>query len=41
MFFAQHTLFDPTGRITAGLLDLEYPHLDSVDVAALAITARR
>jgi chromate transporter len=39
VFFALHTLFDSTGRVTAGPLDFEYPHLASVDVAALAITA--
>lgn len=39
VFFALHTLFDSTGRVTAGPFDFEYPHLASVDVAALAITA--
>jgi chromate transporter len=39
VFFALHTLFDSTGRVTAGPLDFEYPHLASVEVAALAITA--
>ncbi|WP_210651113.1 chromate efflux transporter [Nocardioides sp. SYSU D00065] len=39
VFFALHTLFDQTGRVTAGPLDLEYPHLDSVQWAAVAITA--
>ncbi|GAA5107727.1 chromate efflux transporter [Alloalcanivorax gelatiniphagus] len=39
VFFALHTLFDATGRVTAGPLDVEYPHLASIDVAALAITA--
>jgi chromate transporter len=39
VFFALHTLFDSTGRITSGPLDLEYPHLASLDGAALAITA--
>jgi chromate transporter len=39
VFFALHTLFGSTGRVTVGPLDLEYPHLASVDVAALAITA--
>ena len=38
VFFALHTLFDDTGRVTAGALDLEYPHLASLDPAALAIT---
>ena len=39
VFFALHTLFDSTGQVTAGPLDFEYPHLGSVDVAALGITA--
>jgi chromate transporter len=39
VFFALHTLFDSTGRVGAGPLDLEYPHLASLDPAALAITA--
>jgi chromate transporter len=39
VFFALHTLFDSTGHVTAGPFDFEYPHLASVDVAALAITA--
>ena len=39
LFFAVHTLFDSTGRVTAGPLDVEYPHLASVDVTAVAITA--
>jgi chromate transporter len=39
VFFALHTLFDSTGQVTAGPFDFEYPHLASVDVAALAITA--
>jgi chromate transporter len=38
VFFALHTLFDSTGRVGAGPLDLEYPHLASLDPAALAIT---
>ena len=38
VFFALHTLFEATGRVTAGPLDLAYPHLASLDVAALAIT---
>ena len=38
VFFALHTLFDETGRVTAGPLDIEYPLLASIDVAALAIT---
>lgn len=39
VFFALHTLFDATGRVTAGPLNFEYPRLASVQVAALAITA--
>ncbi len=38
LFFALHTLFGSTGRVTTGPLDLEYPHLDSVQWAPLAIT---
>jgi len=38
VFFALHTLFDDTGRVTAGPFDLEYPHLASIHWAALAIT---
>ena len=38
VFFTLHTLFDSTGRVTEGPLDLEYPHLASLDGAALAIT---
>ena len=37
VYFALHTLFGETGRVTAGPLDLEYPHLASLDWAALAI----
>jgi chromate transporter len=39
VFFALHTLFDDTGRVAAGPLDFEYPHLASIQWAALAITA--
>ncbi|UFN44678.1 chromate efflux transporter [Nocardioides okcheonensis] len=39
LFFALHTLFDATGRLTAGPLDLEYPRLASLDVPSLALTA--
>jgi chromate transporter len=39
VFFALHTLFGDTGRVTAGPLDIEYPHLASVQWDALAITA--
>jgi chromate transporter len=38
VFFALHTLFEATGRVTAGPLDLAYPHLVSLDPASLAIT---
>ena len=39
VFFAVHTLFDDTGRVAAGPFDFEYPHLASIQWAALAITA--
>lgn len=39
VFFALHTLFDETTRITAWSLDLELPVLGSVQWDALAITA--
>jgi len=39
VFFALHTLFTDTGRVTWGPFDLEYPHLDSLQVTQLAITA--
>ena len=39
VFFALHTLFAETGRVTWGPLDLEYPHLDSLQLTQLAITA--
>lgn len=38
VFFALHTLFDSTGRLAAGPLDVEYPHLSSIDLTALVIT---
>ncbi|GAB2869881.1 chromate efflux transporter [Nocardioides pacificus] len=38
VFFALHTLFDETGRVTTGPLNLAYPELDSLQPAALAIT---
>lgn len=38
VFFTLHTLFDETGRLTAGVLDVEYPVLGSLDLASLAIT---
>lgn len=39
VYFALHTLFDDTSRITRGPLNFEYPHLDSIQWAALTITA--
>jgi chromate transporter len=39
VFFALHTLFADTTRVTAGLLDFEVPLLGSIQWAALAITA--
>ncbi|HZJ05121.1 MAG TPA: chromate efflux transporter [Nocardioidaceae bacterium] len=39
VFFALHTLFEDTSRFTAGPFKFEYPHLGSVQWAALAITA--
>ena len=39
VFFALHTLFGDTERLTAGPLDLEYPVLSSVRWAAVGITA--
>lgn len=39
VFFALHTLFGETARLTAGPLAVEYPVLSSIDLAALAITA--
>ncbi|WP_439937832.1 chromate efflux transporter [Nocardia sp. N13] len=39
VFFALHTLFEETGRVTAGPLDLAYPRLASLDPVSLAITA--
>lgn len=39
VFFALHTLFADTTRVTAGLLDFEVPVLGSIQWAALAITA--
>ena len=38
-FFALHTLFGDTERVTTGLLDFEVPVLGSIQWAALAITA--
>jgi chromate transporter len=38
-FFALHTLFGDTTRVTAGPLDFEVPVLGSIQWAALAITA--
>ena len=39
VFFALHTLFDDTDRVTAGPLNFEVPVLDSIQWAALAVTA--
>ena len=39
VFFALHTLFDDTTRVTAGPLDFEVPVPGSLQWAALAITA--
>ncbi|WP_299053173.1 chromate efflux transporter [uncultured Nocardioides sp.] len=39
VFFTVHTLFADTGRLTTGPLDVEYPVLDSLQWAPLAITA--
>ena len=39
VFFALHTLFADTERLTTGPLDLEYPVLGSVSWAAVGITA--
>jgi chromate transporter len=39
VYFALHTLFADTSRITSGPLNFEYPHLDSIQWAAVAITA--
>jgi chromate transporter len=39
VYFALHTLFDDTGRISAGPLDLEYPHLGTLQWDALGIAA--
>jgi chromate transporter len=39
LYFALHTLFDDTSRVTTGPLSVEYPHLDTIQWAALSITA--
>lgn len=39
VYFALHTLFADTNRVTAGPLDFEYPVLESIQWASLAITA--
>ena len=39
VYFALHTLFADTSRITSGPFNFEYPHLDSIQWAAVAITA--
>lgn len=38
VYFALHTLFDDTSRMTAGPLSFEYPHPSSLQWAAVAIT---
>jgi chromate transporter len=37
VYFALHTLFGETGRITAGPLDLEYPYLATIQWDAFAV----
>ena len=39
VYFALHTLFADTGHVTAGPLDVEYPHLATIQWDALAISA--
>ena len=39
VYFALHTLFAETGRITTGPMDFEVPALRSLQVPALAVTA--
>ncbi|MDT0186886.1 chromate efflux transporter [Microbacterium sp. ARD31] len=39
VFFTLHTLFEDTGRWTTGWLDVEYPHLVSLDWAAASVAA--
>jgi chromate transporter len=39
VFFTLHTLFEDTGRWTTGWLDVEHPHLASLDWAAASIAA--
>jgi chromate transporter len=39
VYFAVHTLFDETERVTSGPLDLDVPMLDSLQWSAVAITA--
>ena len=39
VYFALHTLFADTNRLTTGPLNVEYPLLESVQWAAIAITA--
>jgi chromate transporter len=38
-YFALHTMFADTGRVTLGPLDVEYPQLDTIQWDALAIAA--
>jgi chromate transporter len=39
VYFALHTLFDDTDRVTTGLFNFQYPLLGSIQWAAVAITA--
>lgn len=39
VYFAVHTLFNETERVTSGPLDLDVPLLDSLQWSAVAITA--
>jgi chromate transporter len=39
VYFALHTLFAETGTLTAGPLDVEYPHLATIQWGAVAIAA--
>ena len=39
VYFALHTMFADTGRITFGPLDLEYPHLDTIQWDAVGLAA--
>ena len=39
LYFALHTLFDEADRVTTGPFSFDVPHLDSIQWAAVAITA--